>query len=80
MEVPHEKLLVEQVVDLVFQIWYDRIPLKIHVAKSFSSSYEQYEVSPIRSERRVLRSMVAQVEKKMAKSPKVEALNKKTKC
>ena len=32
MEVPHEKLLVEQVVDLVFQIWFDRIPLKLQVA------------------------------------------------
>ena len=80
MEVPHEKLLVEQVVDLVFQMWFDSTPLKLQVAKSCSSSYQQYEVSPIRSERRVLRSMVAQVEKKMAKSPKVEALNKKTKC
>ena len=45
MEVPHEKLLVEQVVDLVFQIWFDRIPLKLQVAKSCSSSYQQYEVS-----------------------------------
>ena len=39
MEVPHEKLLIEQVVDLVVQIWYDRIPLKLQVAKSCSSSY-----------------------------------------
>ena len=34
MEVPHEKLLIEQVVDIVAQIWYDKIPLKLQVAKS----------------------------------------------
>ena len=47
MEVPHEKLLIEQVVDLVVQIWYDRIPLKLQVAQSCPSSYLQHEVSPI---------------------------------
>ena len=39
MEVPHEKLLIEQVVDLVVQMWYDRIPLKLQVAQSCPSSY-----------------------------------------